>query len=363
MNDKKRKIFIISLITITVIVLIYIVYIFMGNRGNVTTETSGNKIFNFGSLLTKKKTSIDGSKTQTGENPIDIGGDTNPDPTTLPGDTPITNLPDTNQNPDQIPSPNLYPLPDPGVLPNSDVKYNPDDNPIDITKFTPTTPTEKKKLCDQKNLPKDYLDIICAPGGVGTTLDPGSQTRATFTLNDAEQAELDRLNRMFARLAPYLKTEADIAREKSNAESYEDFNNTAIKLSRETDIEVASSSYKGPKNVKSPFLTDDEFEISVAAELKKEVFGTNNLIFAPLGFAGIAAGKLFDILSDSDKTDLASKVGNQILERLATTIDTFVTEQLKKTTGITINKDSLPCKGSFENCRGSAIFEKTLDIY
>jgi hypothetical protein len=271
MNDRKRKILIISLITVTVLVIIYIVYLFMGKKPASTGE-SGSMFSGFSSLLSRKKTTPSGSQINPNETPVDIGTDTsipdqNIDPlnpsnpgTINPGDIDIG----------EPGTPGFNPLPNPrgGTVINPG---GPTETPEDVTKLDDPTNNNKDKPCDSSKLPGGVAVILCQ-GGI---LKPRENTAnvVNFSLNDEEQAELDRLSRMFARLAPYLKTEADVSREQTNQETYEDFTIDANRYSRETTAQINSSSYLGPKETSLPFLTDDEFGSKIGKQFKLELLG------------------------------------------------------------------------------------------
>jgi hypothetical protein len=399
MNTKKNKILIIALIAITLIAVIYIVYMFLGKKPTQTGESTGGTFSSFSSLLSRKKTIPGGSQINPNGTPVDVGGSD----TDIPG-TKIDPLnpgnpgnpggvdPNNPNNPGGV-NPNdpgnpggvdinqggFTPLPDPynpgggGIINPND----PNETPEDITKIDPVPDNKKKKPCDKTNLPKGVADIICDQGGL---LPNGEVNIVNFSLNDEEQAELDRLSRMFARLAPYLKTESDIAAEKSNMEAYTNFNTESGRLIHQTNIERLATNYKGPTEIKSPFLNNIEFGSKIADDLKTELFGTGNLGLNPLNLLGIGRiGKDND--DDCGWNELACKISNklfgtldkdgffnglkdEVLNKLVVSIDSFVRRQAEQTLGTANNiKDDLPCNGKFETCVGSRIFEKTLDIY
>src|SRR3989338_6115893 len=203
MNTKRKKIFIITLVVITFFVLLYIVYMFLGRVAQTPPEQSNNKIFDFGSLTLKKKAPVDGSQVGDDTQSIDINLPKNTDP-------------------------------------------------------------KQKEICKDPDLSAEMRKLLCTdPYKPGT----GDTGIISFTLNDEEQAELDRLNRAFARLAPYLKTEAEIASEQSNYEAYADFTLEAGRLTNETNIEIAGSTYAGQKQRVRPFLTGKEFGDKASEEI------------------------------------------------------------------------------------------------
>lgn len=356
MDDRKKKILIITLVSITIFILIYILYMFWSrNRTDDGTGTSKN-LLNFGNLISKKKPAKDGSEINTPADGI-----------TLPGTegttgTPSGNIPGGTTIPN---TPNLTPLPGPG---NSGSNYNPT-NPIIITDVP---------------IPKDPLNP-CVPTKTKPCPGDGPGPNVTvinFSLNDEEQAELDRLNRMFARLAPYLKTEADIAREQSNQEAYEDFVVEANRLSRETDITVARTSYKGPREVKRPFLTSIEFGAVLQDQLILEVVGYSGgyyslSILDLIGLTGFTSGvtnginnglngigNLLNInignlntpQANGNQLEFTNKLGEKISKEIVVAVNRFV----EKTTN---NKLTGPCKkGDTVSGCSFLLFEVTLDI-
>ena len=273
MNTKRKKIFIITLVVITFFVLLYIVYMFLGRVAQTPPEQSNNKIFDFGSLTLKKKAPVDGSQVGDDTQSIDINGDGKIDEkdfTGMPTDTSGTGNPGqiggTGIDGSDLPNfdiGKLVPLPDPGINPGSTI---PDINLQDIIDINlpKNTDPKQKEICKDPDLSAEMRKLLCTdPYKPGT----GDTGIISFTLNDEEQAELDRLNRAFARLAPYLKTEAEIASEQSNYEAYADFTLEAGRLTNETNIEIAGSTYAGQKQRVRPFLTGKEFGDKASEEI------------------------------------------------------------------------------------------------
>ncbi len=359
MNDRKRKILIITLIAITLLVILYIVYLFMGKKP-ATSNEQGGVFSGFSSLLSRKKTTPSGSQINPDGTPVDIGTDT-----TIP-DTNIDPLnPGNPGNPGTINpggvdinrpgTPGFNPLPNPG---NNGTVVNPNDpgeTPEDIVKIEDPTDTTKKKPCGA-GLPKGVLDIICEQGGL--TPYGENVNIVNFSLNDEEQAELDRLSRMFARLAPYLKTEADVSREQANQESYETFTVNANRLSRETDIEVKSSGYRGPKEVISPFLTSKEFGSKIGTQAELELLGYSGSDFKIKiwDLLGIRRGTLFGNKDDDkDKEDDANNEG--FISNLADLLSGRIVSALD---GFIGGPTTCP-SGKLISC-GSSLFERALKI-
>lgn len=328
---------------------------FFGKSGGATNDSQGNKIFDFGALTIKKKSGTDGSKVGTNADNVDLGtntnGDTNGD-TKIPGPGDIGYVGDIGQNPDIGPS-GYVPLPDPDTFkPNSNTLPDPD-----IIKIDPVDEKKRRALCNDPNLPKDVVTIMCGPVG----LEPNAQKTsvASFSLNAEEQAELDRLSRMFARLAPFLKTESDIASEKSNMEAYQGFTVEATRLARETDIERSTSYYKGPREIINPFLTNKEFGEKIGSQFELELLGHRAEVFRIKiwDLLGIRRDGLFgnkDEKKDKEDDDNSTKFMNNLADilsgKIVNTLDNYI--------GGTTTCPS----GKIESC-GSALFEKALKIY
>ncbi|MBP6912849.1 MAG: hypothetical protein KBB86_02860 [Candidatus Pacebacteria bacterium] len=352
MNDRKRKILIITLIAVTILVILYIVYLFMGKKPITTTGSGGSTFSGFGNLLSKKKTTPPGSQINPDGTPVDIGADTQiPDSGIDQGDSGNPGNVNTGTDPIQSNTPNLNALPSPGtggttVNPNGPVEI-----PIDITTIDdPKTDPTKKKKCDKNALPKGVLNILCEDAGLmhyGQNVDIVS-----FSLNNEEQQELDRLSRMFARIAPYLKTETDVLQEQSNQEAYEEFTVTANRLARETDAEVRSSGYRGPKEIQNPFLTSQEFGSKLGYQLNLELLGYPERDFRIRiwDLLGMKLGNLFGNKEDDKDNEFREDLANLLSDRIVKTLDNF------------IGGPTTCPSGSLKNC-GSELFEKALDIY
>lgn len=367
MNNKKNKILIITLIAITLVVIFYIVYLFMGKKPTTSNE-SGGVFSGFSSLLSRKKTTPGGSQINPDGTPVDIGADTD-----IP-DTDIDTLNPGNPgtvNPGGVGvsepgTPGFNPLPSPG---NNGTVINPNDpeeTPEDITKIDDPTDTTKKKPCGA-GLPKGVLDIICEQGG----LTPYGQNVNVvgFSLNDEEQAELDRLSRMFARLAPYLKTEADVAREQSNQESYEAVDLKNNSLARGMDIDRKRPGYAGPVEVVRPFL-GTSFMARMQDSVLTYVRGYDEYQISLTDGDGII-GKALNNLMDGLKA-AGDRVGTTLMNKLIEFIRLKASETIL-TPGVTPSNEALrKCQISRDSGSGSMkmnetcgfdLFEKTLNIY
>ncbi len=295
----------------------------MGKKSPTTSE-SGDTFSGFSSLLSRKKVAPTG--TQIGQNtvPVELGGEdtnssgnnsglTNP---IIPGQNNPNGIP-INQNelgstyPSSSPG-GFTPLPDPsnpgGIVPPDPVTPKNTDVIID----QPVTPTGKDNPCDTTKLPKNVASALCRQGDI--TRD---EVVAVFSLNDAEQAELDRLNRMFARLAPYLKTESDVLTEQSNQEAHEDFTINANRMARETDAERLGIYYTGPYEIVRPFLKPTEFGNDVIDDITTEIIGKNNFEFNLLKLAGLNVDALGNIKNSVDSgIDNAKQGVGKVLEKI-----------------------------------------------
>lgn len=410
MNTGKRKIFIVILVAITFLVVGYIVYMFLGNKGTTPTNTADTKVFNFGALIARKKTGVDGSKIGNNADTVNIGINTSdaslpdgatrlPDGRILLANGVILNPDGTPINPNDgyigtLPTDTLVPLPDPNIiLPDPNIIL-PDPNII--LPDPNTNPSTKNSPCGTNTYSKEVLNIICGNPG----FEANEQKPNKFSLTDEEQAELDRLGRAFARIAPYLKTEADVAQEKSNEEAYRATISENTKLAEKTRLEILSPNYKGPLELKPPFLTKMEFKVKITDGMLLELFGYTNGRLVPftfdiLTFFGIEFGpggdlikttgkviswgkeKIQKVTGDAETTaadasdQLVNTVGALISSKVIEALLEFIASSFEDTVGsvgdcadeyVKIKKEELVINKVSEAC-GFSLFEKTLNIY
>lgn len=318
-------------------VVAFIIFTFSKNK---TTSTSGDfqtkSSFSFANLLLRKKAGPTGSQIDTGSQGTDLGGQTGTDAsgdTTLPGSNTDTNTDFTTEY--------LTSLPDPSIFTSgTGTNINPGG--------TGTTGgggvvlpggggggggTNKNDPCVGTILSQKVRIQLCGAGpnpnvNLGISAIP-------FTLNDEEQAELDRLSRAFARLAPYLKTDGDVSAEQANNEAYNDFVTEANGLVKKTDEEMLSSTYKGPKVATRhrPFIEGSMFKPGTM--LSQEVFGIQRsvkvslfkLIF-PNGIQilgqDVGGGDGENFAKDAVSSGLAGVIGPLVEDKLNDILVSFV---------------------------------------
>lgn len=259
MNSKNKKIFIISLILLTIVSVLFIIFTFFRNTnsGQQTTDGSQKSLF-FGSLRPKQKAEKQGSVTNKDSSSVDLGSQ-NTETQTETGSGQVGS--------GEIPSGNLgsgsgyfTSLPNPsgigsgGGLGSGGSGGGLGENEVILPGGGSGSGTgsgganKKTSICDDPNTPFD-IKIQACPNIILANIEP-----VKFVLTEEEQAELDRLNRSFARLAVYLKTSGDLEDLQSNQDAYQKTASDYAKLAKEMDLEVNSSSYSGPRQRGRSFI-------------------------------------------------------------------------------------------------------------